>query len=261
MKGTLSLLALLVIASVSYAASFNCDKATSLVEKLICSDLELSKLDDQMTRAYKKELAESANKADAKARQRAWITKERDVCTDVDCIARAYKTRLEVLTAPAAGKNLAQSGSAKNIVIGRCHMGTCWWWKIEKTEVIQSGKKGKLLKVFTTSTSVAFTASQLNKYGYPETPPKNCKWDGVSESYIFCSSRLPLYIEFDKDKNKYVGTVPFLDKDGNTAGATDGVGNLYCHVCNGGEKAHFDVDPGSLDAEIPLEKPTDVFSR
>ncbi len=40
-----------------HAASFDCSKATSEVEKLICGDEELSKLDDSLNKAYLERLS------------------------------------------------------------------------------------------------------------------------------------------------------------------------------------------------------------
>ena len=49
---TLGILFLLTFAVNIHAASFDCSKATSEVEKLICGDDELSKLDDSLNTAY-----------------------------------------------------------------------------------------------------------------------------------------------------------------------------------------------------------------
>lgn len=261
MKMVIFLLALLALAAVSNAASFNCDKAGSSVEKTICADAALSQLDDLMAQSYKKALASAARKDAVKSQQVAWITKERNVCKDAACIEQAYKKRLAALDSPAVDKNAAPNGSASALVLGRCHMNTCWWWKIEKTEVVKAEEKGKLVKVSTTSTSVDYTDAAIRKHGYPKNPPKNCQWEEASEAYLFCSSKLPTYIEFSQDKNTYVGTVPFTDADGNTAGATEGIGNLYLHVCNGGKKTHFALNPEALEGEITLKAPTDIFNH
>ena len=43
---------LLIIAGNADAASFDCGKATSEVEKIICSDDELSRLDESLSKVY-----------------------------------------------------------------------------------------------------------------------------------------------------------------------------------------------------------------
>src|SRR6266581_7590437 len=63
---------------VASAAGFDCRKAASRVEKLICVDAELSGLDDELTAAYRAArravMPESENR-----KQRQWIV-ERNAC-------------------------------------------------------------------------------------------------------------------------------------------------------------------------------------
>ena len=53
---TLNLLAVslvwLLCPSTTMAASFDCAKAVTNIEKMICSDAELSKLDEELSKAY-----------------------------------------------------------------------------------------------------------------------------------------------------------------------------------------------------------------
>jgi uncharacterized protein len=53
---------LLIIAENIDAASFDCGKATSEVEKLICGNEELSRLDDSLSEAYQEALKTEALK-------------------------------------------------------------------------------------------------------------------------------------------------------------------------------------------------------
>src|SRR5688572_18119262 len=64
------------------AASFDCATATQPVEKLICSDAELSKLDEEMARAYSDAIARlsSADAPALKSNQRAWLKTRRAKC-------------------------------------------------------------------------------------------------------------------------------------------------------------------------------------
>jgi uncharacterized protein len=57
------------------AASFNCKKATNWLEKTICSDPELSKLDEQMAKAYQDTLASLSpeGQKETKEYQRQWL--------------------------------------------------------------------------------------------------------------------------------------------------------------------------------------------
>jgi uncharacterized protein len=49
---------ILLFASWAHAAGFDCTKASTLVEKAICSDSELSKLDDLLMISYKEALGQ-----------------------------------------------------------------------------------------------------------------------------------------------------------------------------------------------------------
>ncbi len=88
------------------AASFDCKKAASEVEKLICQNPELSRLDDEMTRMYKRALASAPDKplraSDGrewlKKEQRGWLRYTRNACTTVTCLKSAYEIQIITLT-------------------------------------------------------------------------------------------------------------------------------------------------------------------
>jgi uncharacterized protein len=85
------------------AATFDCNKASTFVEKVICSDSRLTSMDDQLGRLYKDALAASSNIAALKTEQKAWLS-SRNQCKDSDCIMKAYTDRisaLSVMSAPA----------------------------------------------------------------------------------------------------------------------------------------------------------------
>lgn len=84
---------LLIAATQSLAAGFDCAKAATAVEKRICANPELSKLDDQLAKAYKPE-GEAADFE--RAIQRRWL-KERNKCADDACLQAAYAERLRQL--------------------------------------------------------------------------------------------------------------------------------------------------------------------
>jgi uncharacterized protein len=84
---------LLIVATQSLAAGFDCAKAATAVEKRICANPELSQLDDQLAKAYKPE----GNAADfERSIQRRWL-KERNKCADDACLQAAYAERLRQL--------------------------------------------------------------------------------------------------------------------------------------------------------------------
>lgn len=98
---TITVGAMCIFSTVIFAAGFDCAKAKSAVEKLICSENELSKADEQLSHIYSKALASSANTAEFKKEQLDWIRAKRDPCRNKECVAEAYKKRIEVLSGPA----------------------------------------------------------------------------------------------------------------------------------------------------------------
>ncbi len=74
------------------AASFDCKKAATRVEKLICADPHLSKVDDEMSHAYQQVLLRVDNPEAVRIEQRDWI-KKRNACEDADCVKGAYEMR------------------------------------------------------------------------------------------------------------------------------------------------------------------------
>lgn len=76
------------------AASFDCRKAASDVEKMICADSTLSSLDSTLSTVYSKAAYRSSEPATLKAAQRRWLKNTRNVCQTVECVEVAYKQRL-----------------------------------------------------------------------------------------------------------------------------------------------------------------------
>lgn len=87
----------IALLTAAHAASFDCGKASSKTEKLICGDDTLSKLDDDLNKAYLHSLERSDVKQQAIESQRQWLRKERNVCQNTECIKAAYETRIKEL--------------------------------------------------------------------------------------------------------------------------------------------------------------------
>lgn len=81
-----------VCVSVS-AASFDCKKATSKVEKTICDSNDLSKLDSELAETYKEAVRKDPS---IRADQSKWL-KQRNACTDAKCLSKEYKERISEL--------------------------------------------------------------------------------------------------------------------------------------------------------------------
>ncbi len=77
--------------------SFDCAKAASSVEKMICSNAELAAADSELAAFYKKNIvASGVNAAPIKQGQRMFISK-RENCKTTACVAEAYRARYEEL--------------------------------------------------------------------------------------------------------------------------------------------------------------------
>jgi uncharacterized protein len=103
-------LALVSITAAS-AASFDCNKAATPVEKMICQSGALSGLDDQMVQIYGLRLAKSDNPSALRTAQLTWLRNRRNKCTDDACLIAAYNERLLALgVQPQINTTPAQSG-------------------------------------------------------------------------------------------------------------------------------------------------------
>jgi uncharacterized protein YecT (DUF1311 family) len=102
MKKTLLLLTLTL--TFLFPASFDCNKAKTDVEKLICSNEELSKLDEELNEAYKKALSFIIDKKEFNQEQLKWLKQRSDCfakCKDcmpiAECLSMKYQYRTAYL--------------------------------------------------------------------------------------------------------------------------------------------------------------------
>ncbi|NKF24510.1 lysozyme inhibitor LprI family protein [Solimonas marina] len=84
--------------SAGFSPSFDCSKASSPQEALICSHRDLAEADVTLSRTYKAALLASQNKAALKDDQRNWIHTVRDVCSTAECLSQAYRARIDQLS-------------------------------------------------------------------------------------------------------------------------------------------------------------------
>lgn len=93
-----------VASTPSWAASFDCAKATTKVEKMICQDAALSKLDEEMTQMYKRALAsvtapdnplsKPGDRGWLKQEQIGWLKYTRNACITAECLKQAYGSQI-----------------------------------------------------------------------------------------------------------------------------------------------------------------------
>ena len=99
-RTTLIALAGLALAGNAHAASFDCTKAQSKVEHLVCDNPELSKLDDDLNAAYSNVLKNDGSATSIRTEQKKWL-KERNACLDAACLSSSYSQQIAFLKSPA----------------------------------------------------------------------------------------------------------------------------------------------------------------
>lgn len=104
----------LLLAATSQATSFDCEKAATKVEKIICADLELSKLDEELAKTYQNAKKVESQSEIIKSTQKFWL-KERNHCGDAACVKQAYASRLQNLGALVAGSSPQVKGEAASL--------------------------------------------------------------------------------------------------------------------------------------------------
>ncbi len=130
MKDLTPLLAIAILlfcaASTVSAASFNCTKAGTHVEKLICSNSEISELDDQVNIDYHKALdkANDEERPNLINQQKHWLKFMRNRCKDALCIKQAYRSQIVGLAAalePSKEKAYTAESEQPNQLLGVWH--------------------------------------------------------------------------------------------------------------------------------------------
>ena len=81
----------------SMAASFNCQRASTAIEKAICANPEINDADEQLAILFRKAKSSKDSNEIAKEQQ-AWI-KARNKCQDKACVLSMYRDRITTLSA------------------------------------------------------------------------------------------------------------------------------------------------------------------
>ena len=156
LKRIVFIVALACFAYNANSASFDCAKASSPLEKAICSNPNLSALDDQMAQAYKDARAKSSNQDQLKSDQIAWIKGARQCASDLACIEKSYKVRLATLgaaTSVASSNTNANAGGVDNSTAAMNRLKTLFesYARALKDSETKAGIEGK--DAFTTYTT------------------------------------------------------------------------------------------------------------
>jgi uncharacterized protein len=83
----------------SIVASFDCSKASSKIEKLICSSPQTAEADRKLASVYRAAALKSVDQSALKQQQRDWLTKERNACNDATCLVTVTEARIRALSA------------------------------------------------------------------------------------------------------------------------------------------------------------------
>lgn len=86
-------IAVILLSTNLYAASFDCAKPGTKVEHMICDDIELSRIDEQLAKSYKGLMQDITQTEQIQQSQKLWM-KERNGCTDMVCVKDAYRKRI-----------------------------------------------------------------------------------------------------------------------------------------------------------------------
>ncbi len=93
-----------------HAASFDCEKATRPVEKLICENGQIGTLDEHLDRYYRAARTTLERGGEClRTQQREWLRTVRDQCADTECLQRVYLARLAQLDALQPGATAIQN--------------------------------------------------------------------------------------------------------------------------------------------------------
>ena len=91
------LLSFLLTPTLSSAASFDCAKASTAVEKLICGSPQISRQDEELSVAYKEAATQARDKDPLVIDQKRWLKNERSLCRDENCLKKVYQERIAEL--------------------------------------------------------------------------------------------------------------------------------------------------------------------
>jgi uncharacterized protein len=93
----ISLMLIILIPGMSMASGLNCAKASSHVEKMICSSYQISRLDEDMAAEYKEALSKTSDSDPLIADQKSWLKNRRNLCKDNYCLKKEYQERITEL--------------------------------------------------------------------------------------------------------------------------------------------------------------------
>lgn len=80
-------------ASGSAAAAVDCSRASTNVDKLVCSSSRLSVAEEEMAKAYRAAMRRGVNLQELQRTHVEWYEQVRNACNDVTCLMKAFNDR------------------------------------------------------------------------------------------------------------------------------------------------------------------------
>lgn len=102
-----------------FAASFDCRKAATAVEKLVCSSNELRVLDVRLYEAYQRAQRLASDIGLIRTEQRRWLKESRNRCNTVSCLMQVYETRVSQLDSGITYEE-CKDGRDDSLSLGYC---------------------------------------------------------------------------------------------------------------------------------------------
>jgi uncharacterized protein YecT (DUF1311 family) len=84
---------------VAASPSFDCAKASTDIERLICGSADLAQMDQRLSEVYKDALRCATDSNGVIASQREWVRSDRGGCGTEECLIEAYMARIGALEA------------------------------------------------------------------------------------------------------------------------------------------------------------------
>jgi uncharacterized protein len=136
------------------AASFDCSKAQSNIEKTICASTELQILDLKLYEAYSRSLRLALEAKNIRADQLRWLGESRNECKTKECLVNAYNERISALNSSVDYKEC--EGALSTVGQGYC--------EVRHTKEAESSIRD-LIKVL----SVRYEPQQVEKFNNIQT--------------------------------------------------------------------------------------------
>lgn len=184
-KGSITLCVTCVfyIAQPVKAAGFDCAKASTEIEKIICGNAELSKLDGELSGAYIHAFGRSENKKEVVHNQRRWLKDVRNTCHNSECLRKVYEVRIRALTINEWSESTVHGAVLPAPVCARKHPSEYCSWPQEKLMTREKNVIEDVVKKFN-----KFVFPNLNQTTFVQDVRVDLDTNQKIETY--CSAKL-----------------------------------------------------------------------